>query len=87
MSIIDTKEGALGPLLALIVLRFRLHNIEDNCYPIFIIVSYNTLISIGTIASHKAIPLVGEFSVLIVRQRLKLVGLTQSNLVPDLLEV
>lgn len=55
MTIIDTKERALWPFFMLTVLRF--HNIQDDWYSIFVIVSHKTLVSIGSICSNYTVSL------------------------------
>ena len=50
MAIIDAEKRALGPLLTLKVLRFWLHNIQDDGYTILVVVPYDTLIRVGTIS-------------------------------------
>ena len=58
MAVIDAKEGALGPLLVLVVLRLRLHNVKDDGDTVLVVVSHNTLIGVGAVTSHESIPLV-----------------------------
>jgi hypothetical protein len=72
MSIIDTEKRALGPLLAFKVLRFRLHNVQNNGNPVLIIISHDTLVGVGAVARNQPVPLVGELRVLVIRKCLKL---------------
>jgi len=53
MTIINSKEGASWPFVNL--LEFRFDNIQDNRNSIFIIVPYNTLMSICCIAADDSI--------------------------------
>ena len=54
MSIKDTKETAFGPILNFF-LSWWLHNVEYNTNSIFIIISYYTLVSIGSIPHNNSI--------------------------------
>ena len=73
MPVIDAEEGALWPLLALIVLRLWLHDVENDGDSVFVVVSDDTLIGIGSISCHQTIPLVRKLRILIIRQRFELV--------------
>ena len=58
MTIINSKEGASWPFINL--LEFRFDNIQDNRNSIFIIVPYNTLMSICCIAADDSVLLACE---------------------------
>lgn len=53
MAIIDSKEGALWPLLILRAIG-RLHYVEDYGYPVFIVPPDDALMCIHSIASNAA---------------------------------
>ena len=65
MSIIDTKEWTLWPVL--MSSMFRLHNVQNDRYSIFIVTSYKTLVGVSGICSHDAISLHTAFSRFMVR--------------------
>lgn len=60
MSIIDSEEGTLGPLLVLSVLR--LHNIQNNGDSVLIIRPYESLVSVCSVRSHDPVPSQTTFS-------------------------
>jgi hypothetical protein len=57
VAIKDTEEADLGPL-TLPLLILGLQNVEYNRYPIFIVLSDNTLIGIGRVGFHNSALLV-----------------------------
>ena len=63
VPIIDPEKRTFRPALRFIILRLWLHDIKYNGYSIFIIVSNNTLVGVGTISCDQPIPLVGKLSV------------------------
>ena len=87
VSIINSKEGAFRPLLTLVILRFRFHNIQNDCDPILIIITDDALIRIRAIARNQAVALIRILGVLIIWQALALARFTQIDLAPDLIEV
>jgi hypothetical protein len=64
MSIIHTKERALGPLFMFAI--FWLDDVEDDGDPVLVIGTYEALIGVGGICPNYAIPLQGTFSGLVV---------------------
>lgn len=60
MTIIDAEEGALRPFCPRELLRLRFHNVQDDRYSIFIVVTNDTLIRIGTISCHNTVAFGGE---------------------------
>ena len=59
MTVIDSKEWASWPILDLLKLWF--YDVQNNGYSIFIVISYDTLMSVGGIATHDSILFTGEF--------------------------
>lgn len=94
VTVVYTEEGAFRPLLVLVVLRLRLHNVQDDGDAIFVVVANDALVRVSSVARHKTVPLVGELGVLVIRQTSRLAIsahrlwlLTHRDLVPDLIEV
>ena len=89
MAIINSEETTLGPLLILVSLGLRFHNIENNGDPILIVISNNTLVGIGTVACDQPISLIRILGILIIRQYLMVafVRLTEGYLASNLIEV
>lgn len=56
MAIIDAEEGAFWPFSTSELLRFRLHNVQDDGYSILIVVPYDTLIGVSTVSSDDTVP-------------------------------
>jgi hypothetical protein len=55
MTIVDTEEGALRPVLILPVIR--LDNVQNDGDSVFIVCSDETLVGIGSICSDNPVPL------------------------------
>ena len=66
MPIIDAEKGALRPLVVWVLLGLWLHNVENNCYTVLVIIAHNALVGVGTISSNYAITLSAVFGRLIV---------------------
>jgi hypothetical protein len=64
MTVKYTKEGTFGPVIAFFA--GRLHNVENNCYTVLVIIAHNALVGVGTISSNYAITLSAVFGRLIV---------------------
>ena len=58
MPVVNSKEGALWPLLTFVILGFRFHNIQNYCNAILIIVADDTLIRICAISCNQTIALI-----------------------------
>ena len=52
VPIIYSEERTLGPLLAFEVLRFRFHDVQNDGNTIFVVISNNALICVGTIPRY-----------------------------------
>jgi hypothetical protein len=63
MAVIDSKEGAAGPVGGL--LEFGLDDVQDDGDSILVVVSYDALMGVGSVRSHNAVPLTREFGRLI----------------------
>lgn len=48
VAIIDAKEGALGPVIDLALFALRLHNVQDYCHAVLIVISKELRIKNGT---------------------------------------
>ena len=70
MAIIDSKEGALGPLAPTELLRLRLHNIQDYSDSIFVVITDDALVSISSIGCDDSVALGRVLSGLIIRHEL-----------------
>ena len=66
MTIVDAEEGAFGPLSTAELLRFGLHDVQDDRYSIFIIVTHDALVGIGAVGCHDAVSFRRVFGGLIV---------------------
>ncbi len=62
MSIENSKEGALGPLLTLSWMR--LQDVENDAHPVLIVISNDTLVCVCSIRSNNAILLVGTLTLI-----------------------
>lgn len=54
VAIINTEEGAFGPVLMLAVLW--LHDVQDDGDTVLVVASDQALVSVGRVSSHYAIP-------------------------------
>lgn len=68
MPVVNTEEGAFGPLVILVVFGLGFHNIQNDSHSVLVVVSYDALIRVSTITSNEAISLVGELGILVVGQ-------------------
>lgn len=68
VAIIDAEERTLGPLLALEVLRFWFHNVQNNGYTILVVISHDALICVRAISGYQPVSFVRKFGVLVVRK-------------------
>lgn len=95
MTIIYTKEGALGPVINLAFFALRFHNVKNNCHPILIIVPTilksiwclpnDSLVSIGSVSCNDSILLGRVLSIFIVSQN-KTVLLNTREFIPETFE-
>ena len=50
MPVIDAEERALGPQVAVKILGLGLHNVKNDGYSVFVVISYDSLVSVGAVA-------------------------------------
>ena len=61
MAIVNAKKGALRPLSPRELLRLGLHDVQNDCYAILVIVSHDSLICVRTVGRHDAVSFGREF--------------------------
>ena len=66
MAVVNSEKAALGPLLASILLRLWLHDIEDNGDSVFIVVPHDSLVGVSTVSSDDSVAFHRVFGILIV---------------------
>ena len=54
MAVEYAEEGTLGPVLDFF-LAWRLHDVEDDTHSVFVVISYDSLICVGSVAHDAAI--------------------------------
>lgn len=64
MAIVDSKEGALRPVLVLSVLWF--HDVEYDGDPVLVVVPHQALVGVGCVRPHYAVPLHAALGGLVV---------------------
>lgn len=58
MAVVDAEERALGPQVAVEILGLGLHDIQNDGHPVFIVISYDSLVGVSAVARDQAVPLV-----------------------------
>ena len=55
VAVIDPKEGAAGPVGGFF--EFRLDNVQDDRYSVFIVISNDSLMCVGCVRGHYSVSL------------------------------
>jgi len=65
MAVVNAKIGAFGPSLVLPLLW--LDNVQDDGYPVFVVIPDQSLVGVGCVRSHYSIAFETALGLLVVR--------------------
>ena len=70
VAIVDAEKGAFRPLGTAVLLRFRLHDVEDNGHSVFVVVADDALVGVCAVGCDDTVAFGGKFGGLVVRHEL-----------------
>ena len=67
VAVVDSEERSFGPVLHIRFIR-RLHDIQNDGHPVFIVVPHNPLVCVGAVGFYYSVPFYTAFGRFVVGQ-------------------